>query len=62
MEVNTEHQMTVTFAIMNFLGMEHSQLSAENWQNSLMIHFDDQLSKKNIFRQSFWSVAETLGN
>ena len=47
---------------MDFIGMDYSRENAENWVNSKMKHFDDKLSKKTIFQQSFWPVAKTLGN
>ena len=62
MEENKQHELTTVFAIMNFNELEYGPENALTWKNSKISHFDDKLSKKAIFKQSFWSAAKTFGN
>ena len=59
MEENKQHELTTVFAIMNFYDLEYGPENALTWKNSKISHFDDELSKKAIFKQSFWSAAKT---
>ena len=62
MELNTDHQQTVAFAIMRMSELEYCTQSAISWRETKEVFFGDANAKKKVFRESFDDMASTLGN